>query len=437
MSGRRAWSAIVAFGAAVGFCACDGANDQRIASASPCPAFSQDDASATTNAGESDATFDSTSDARSGAPDVPPDGVTDSPAPACTVMPTTTSLAATNDILLAKRGPSTTGAVVVSSGRVVAPIDFDFALAVYDPPTNTWSYPPSPPGVPAEEGPFALVALDHDLVLAVGAHGCHPYGCVYDSYAAIFDVAASTWTRVPDFPSTSDVPRMGVRVTDGRVIFPLTIGGSMIFDPVARTWSAWSDVPSLEEPSITLLPDGNVLLAGGRDPTTNAFLSSVWKLDVAMKSVRSVAPMHDARARHYAARLLDGRILIAGGERSTDIYNPASWVETTEIYDPAHDVWTYGAPLPGARNEGAIAVLGCGGVVIAGGYEDPSVSHEPTLLVPTTSVYVSTPTVDHWTKLSMQTARFGNGAVTLTDGSVMIFGGADTYEAGTSAESIR
>src|SRR5687767_6620113 len=45
-------------------------------------------------------------------------------------------------------------------------------------------------------------------------------------------------------------------------------------------------------------------------------------------------PMNIARSRHTATRLLDGRVLVAGGASAT-----------AEVYDPGTTTWTLVAPM--------------------------------------------------------------------------------------------
>jgi hypothetical protein len=70
-----------------------------------------------------------------------------------------------------------------------------------------------------------------------------------------------------------------------------------------------------------------------------------------------------SRWKHTATRLLDGRVLVAGGE------DPATGnaLDAVELFDPRTGLFTAAGSLRHARAEHAAALLGDGRVVIAGG----------------------------------------------------------------------
>src|SRR5207247_2159408 len=64
-------------------------------------------------------------------------------------------------------------------------------------------------------------------------------------------------------------------------------------------------------PTITVLPDGRALVAGG-DRSGPRVEADIW--DPARGTWLPAAPMSDARDQHTATALRDGRVLVAGGE---------------------------------------------------------------------------------------------------------------------------
>ncbi|MFT3840517.1 MAG: kelch repeat-containing protein [Myxococcaceae bacterium] len=115
----------------------------------------------------------------------------------------------------------------------------------------------------------------------------------------------------------------------------------------------------------TLLNDGRVLVVGGRGVDSSHELASCELWDPAKKRFKPCAVLHTGRAGHTATLLDDGRVLVAGGTSAEgDRYLALSSVE---LYDPKKDTWTEAAPMAQARNWHAAAKLPDGRVVVAGG----------------------------------------------------------------------
>jgi len=85
----------------------------------------------------------------------------------------------------------------------------------------------------------------------------------------------------------------------------------------------------------TLLPDGRVLIAGGRTFNGDAPSASVPTAELYSPSTRgwtSAGSMTSARAFHTAALLNDGRVLVCGGH-SGPTFNRQQ-LSTAEIFTP-------------------------------------------------------------------------------------------------------
>ena len=85
---------------------------------------------------------------------------------------------------------------------------------------------------------------------------------------------------------------------------------------------------------------------GGDDPSTEATAEYFFAKNASWVPAPS---MNAARLTAGMARLLDGRILVAGGDQSM--------APTAEIFDPVTKVWTPTSDMPQARRLMGLVVL--------------------------------------------------------------------------------
>jgi N-acetylneuraminic acid mutarotase len=148
---------------------------------------------------------------------------------------------------------------------------------------------------------------------------------------------------------------------DGRV---LVAGGAGVSgtlsaeDAVAELWDPpsgqWSLAGSLRTPrydhTATLLPDGRVLVVGGRRAGGNVggvSTSEVW--DPKLRSWREVGRLNIPRYGHHAILLPGGRVFVAGGFR-----DESTSLRQAELWDPHTGRWTLTTTLP---TDGSVAGL--------------------------------------------------------------------------------
>ncbi len=183
----------------------------------------------------------------------------------------------------------------------------------------------------------------------------------------------------------------------------------------------------------TLLPSGQVLVAGGFASNDAAIVASSTTAELYDSGTRSftiTGSMQEARGNHTATLLTNGKVLAAGGF-DTNINNYSS---LAEIYDPKSKTFTSTPSMVIPRENHTATLLQNGKVLIAGGYN--SISGElaaAELYDPASSTF--TPTG------SMTTPRFWHTATLLNDGTVLITGGnccnytfltsAEVYDPGT------
>ena len=174
-----------------------------------------------------------------------------------------------------------------------------------------------------------------------------------------------------------------------------------------------------ERHTATLLPNGQVLIAGGshRDPSNFFYINSGELFDPSNYSVSpTVGNMAVARVGHSATLIpQSGKVLIAGGA------NSVSKTNTVELYDPASKTFSSDATpsknLTTARYRHTATLLPSGNVLIAGGDNGA-----PVALAEVYNAVLGT----FSSPGSLATARFFHTATLLPNGRVLVAGGAYT-----------
>ena len=192
-----------------------------------------------------------------------------------------------------------------------------------------------------------------------------------------------------------------------------------LYEPGTGVWAPTADMSvQRSRHTATLLPDGRVLVAGGllSDGTASA-AAEIY--NPAAGAWTPAASMNVPRLNFVATRLADGRVLVTGGVSDNGQPGAGNAVtKSAEIYDPATDRWTLVARMAHQRYVHAAALLPDGRVLVTGG----SGVTIHCMMRSTAEVY--DPGTDAWTNVpSMAVARSTHLAETLPDGHVLVAGG--------------
>src|SRR5437773_2355462 len=193
----------------------------------------------------------------------------------------------------------------------------------------------------------------------------------------------------------------------------------------AQAPGTWAPIADLNQPraehTATLLANGTVLIAGGRDAADQA-LASAEIYDPATGGYTLLAsPLPAPIWGHTATRLDDGTVLIAGGRRG------ASPRRAAQLFDPATDTFTALGPMSTPRGRHTATLLRDGRVVVIGGTDGVGPLASLELYDPTRRTFSRAPS-------ALTVARQDHTATLLPDGRVLVAGGSNASGALDSAE---
>ena len=285
----------------------------------------------------------------------------------------------------------------------------------------------------------------------------------------LYNPATGTWA-VTGQMNTPRIDATATLLPNGQVLVAGGSGGGSnalasaeLYNPATGTWSVTGSMRKGRSglngagASATLLPDGQVLIAGGEDANFN-LLSSAELYNPATGKFTPTGSMTTGRVGQSATLLNNGQVLIAGGGgTATELYNPATGKFTptgsmisahgdnvgtllpggdvlvtgkaqtfAELYDPATGQWSNAsAGLPAClsnqecRQFSTATLLPTGNVLLAGGLvgliSNPQTTATAMLYHPGTGTWTSTG--------SMTTGRENQTATLLQDGQVLMAGG--------------
>lgn len=272
------------------------------------------------------------------------------------------------------------GATLLDDGTVLVAGGISFASGagddnelgsaeLYDPKTGTWTATRS---MLEARTRGAMTLLPDGRVLVAGGWGSGGSFGPKLASAELYDPQTRTWAATSNMVQRRD-GHAALLLPDGTVLVAGGYDGprlasTEIYDPAS---GLWVDGAPLPEPflgySEVLLPDGAVLIAGGDVPSGPGAIGSAHaaRYDPCTLTWALTGNMLTARLGQAASLLPDGRVLVAGGQRSgggtTNIFSSA------EIYDPAGGAWTATADMTERRSEHTATLLRDGRVLIVGG----------------------------------------------------------------------
>ncbi|MFI5347156.1 MAG: kelch repeat-containing protein [Elusimicrobiota bacterium] len=179
--------------------------------------------------------------------------------------------------------------------------------------------------------------------------------------------------------------------------------------------------------TITVLPNGKVLVTGGWDSVNNVVRGDAevytpnasggagsWSAPIAMPG--------GPRYNHTATLLLTGKVLVCGGQ--IDRGTPANVTAACDIFDPSTNLFAADSPMLLGRSLHTATILNDGTVWVAGGWNDSAANSNPPFVV-TTERYTPNPAgAGTWQQAQPLNVSRAYHTATLTgDNKVLIAGG--------------
>lgn len=262
-------------------------------------------------------------------------------------------------------------------------------------------------------GGFTLVTQKDGAVLAIG--GTENSGDSRPSaYVDVYRDGA--WTRGPDLPTPrKSATVLGLRDGGALVLFGFALKGVVAggerLDAKLGAWTAISSPFSGTDLGAVQLPDGRVLVASGHDKQTECMADTA--LFDPMKNAWSKGPRLPEPQVYGAPFAAAGKVFLIGGLCDNDYY-------PVRVFDPASATWSSGAPGPVERIGNQKVQLLDGRILVSGGEpsklaKDPQAAARLALFDPKTNEWRSGP--------ALRGPRQSHGVAVMPDGRVMLAGG--------------
>jgi hypothetical protein len=182
----------------------------------------------------------------------------------------------------------------------------------------------------ARSGHTATVLRDGTVLIAGGVGD----GWSFLASAEIYDPRTGQFTSVKPMAFARE-SHTATLMRDGRVLIAgghrgrreniVVYSSSEIYDPAQRQFAAGPAMTTARHKhDAVALADGRVLALGGSDPRDRTRFTSAELFDPATNRWTAESPMEIGRfkIRDTALRLGDGRILVAGGGRFAEVFDP-------------------------------------------------------------------------------------------------------------------
>jgi hypothetical protein len=263
------------------------------------------------------------------------------------------------------------GRVLLLGGRGGSSGDALASAEIYDPATGQFSATGSMAG---PRYVSSAVLLEDGRVLVAGGLS----GRDVLASAELYDPASGQFSTTGSLIEARVQPTALVRLADGRILIAGGDGNggplasAELYDPLSATFSPTGNLPEPREAqSLVLLADGRVLMAGGSDGGYSGgfpiYYPGAAVYDPATGVFTAAGTLAHERELQAAARLPDGRVMVAGGSHLAG--EPGSvTVPIAESWDPATGAFSDIGAMAVPRYDSTPITLVDGRILLAGGW---------------------------------------------------------------------
>jgi Kelch motif len=309
-----------------------------------------------------------------------------------------------------------TGKILVAGGwgADLAPV---IPMELFDPATRAFS--PAGSMSPARFGHAAMLLPNGKVLMVAGnVYDGSPGASRCTAMVQLYDAEAATFSSLPNLAQYQCEPPALAALADGRI---LILGyapdkRAPLYDPATNQLTkTGAMVKNRSGHTATLLNDGRILVAGGVTDVPYDYSATAEVYDPATGAFSAVGSMARPRAYHTADLLPNGTVLIAGGIETASSTG-ATFRPIAEIFDPAANTFGPGASLAHPYNNGTATRLLDGRILMVGGNSPTGPATAGNQIYdPATGIFSST--------ASLIIGRYAHTATLLPSGGVLIVGG--------------
>ena len=243
---------------------------------------------------------------------------------------------------------------------------------------------------------------------------------------AVAFAASGTWTlaasvRTPRDGHTATLLPNGNVVVAGGENNNQALASTEVYSPVTGAWAYAGNLNTARSnASAVLLPSGSILVAGGCTSNCLGATTASAELFNSMSGKwSSTGSMQKARTYFGMVLLPNGQVLVAGGCTGLNANGCSGVTAAAEIYNPGTGKFGSTGAMKAARGSFSLTLLANGQVLAAGGINAAG--------NPLRTAELYNPATGKWTLTgSMITARNEHTANLLSTGKVLVAGGENT-----------